>query len=170
MNARVLTLGASAFGARSPDRPVARRLGPLGHVLRLARFGLLAAVLAIPVVVRPTVDGATALVSASEHDRCGAALRAVQDRGLVLPRQFEYRCPGDTQAFPGDRQHWGVTCYRQMFCPNGAYVAVNPSTVGPSDARLRYTVAHEIAHARDYVTKGITSEKSADAQAHAAGF
>lgn len=88
----------------------------------------------------------------------------------MLPAGFEYRCPGDTQAFAGDRQHSGVTCYYQMFCRQGAYIAVNPTVIGPSDAYFRFVVAHEIGHALDYVSTGATSEPSADAQARAAGF
>jgi hypothetical protein len=103
--------------------------------------------------------------------RCAAALADVRAAGLVLPSGFEYRCPGDTQAFPHDRQHWGVACFHQApFCPKGAYIAVNPTAVGPSEARLRYVVAHEIGHALDYATTGRTTEASADAWAHAAGF
>ncbi len=107
----------------------------------------------------------------SPQVRCASALSRVQDAGLILPAGFEYRCPGDTRSFVGDRQRWGVTCYHHpMFCPGGAYIAVNPSAVGRSDARLRYVVAHEIGHAIDYVTQGFTSEEGAHARARAAGF
>ena len=111
------------------------------------------------------------VVSSSYQARCSAALERVQASGLVLPAGFEYRCPGDTRSFVGDRQRWGVTCFHHpTFCPNGAYIAVNPAQVGRSDARLRYVVAHEIGHAIDYVTLGFTSEESAHARARAAGF
>ena len=166
MNARPLALPATP----EPDRAVAHpRL--VRRVLGVALLELLVALLAVPLVAdsRPgsTMRAASALTT---EDRCLTALETVQAAGLVLPTGFEYRCPGDTQAFPGDRQHWGVVCYYQMFCPEGAYIAVNPERVGRSDARLRYVVAHEIGHAIDYVTSGSTTEESADDQAHAAGF
>jgi len=140
-------------------------------VLGVALLELLAALLAVPLVGHssPGPSMRVALVSATQQ-RCLSALEVVQSAGLVLPAGFEFRCPGDTQSFPGDRQHWGVACYHQMFCPKGAYIAVNPERVGDSDARLRFVVAHEIGHAIDYVTTGSTTEDSADDQAHAAGF
>ncbi len=130
------------------------------------------------VVALPTLGLDTAAAQAgrkrrvvSPAARCAAALGKVQATGLLLPAGFDFRCPGDTRSFVGDRQHWGVTCYHQpTFCPDGAYIAVNPARVGPSDVRLRYVVAHEIAHAIDYATQGFTTEESAHARARAAGF
>ncbi len=90
----------------------------------MAFLGLLVAILVVPTtglpeaVARPTA-------AASPRARCAAALSAVHGRGLLLPAGFEYRCPGDTRSFPGDRQHWGVTCYGHMFCPSGAYIATS---------------------------------------------
>ncbi|MDQ3573580.1 MAG: hypothetical protein M3404_01445 [Actinomycetota bacterium] len=107
---------------------------------------------------------------ASSSARCAAALQTVQGAGLVLPSRFGFRCPGDTRAHPGDR-NWGIACYYYApKCPGEAYVAINPTLIGPSDARLRYVVAHEIAHAIELVAQGSSTEESADAQARAAGF
>lgn len=135
---------------------------------------VLAVVSAVALAASVVVDTSPAAArdaTPSDTARCIGVLAAVQAAGLILPPGFEYRCPGDTQTFAGDRQHWGVVCYRQApFCPTGAYVAVNPSRIGPSDARMRYVVAHEIGHALDYVRTGSTSEASADAHAAAAGF
>ncbi|MDQ3574190.1 MAG: hypothetical protein M3378_03980 [Actinomycetota bacterium] len=134
-----------------------------------AWLALLTALAAVPTLSLHTAAAQSR--AASPEARCAAALRRVQGAGLLLPAGFDYRCPGDTRSFVGDRQHWGVTCYyHQTFCPNGAYVAVNPARVGRSDARLRYVVAHEIGHAIDYVTLGYTTEQSAHARARAAGF
>ncbi len=130
-----------------------------------ACLALLTAVVALPTV------GLDTAAAASPEARCAAALQRVQGAGLVLPSGFEYRCPGDTRSFVGDRQRWGVTCYYHLiFCPNGAYVAVNPAAVGRSNTRLRYVVAHEIGHAIDYATQGFTTEETAHARARAAGF
>lgn len=148
----------------SSRRPQTRHPRPLANML---------AVVSLTVAASVVVDRSPAAAHAAPTDaaRCISALAAVQAAGLILPAGFEYRCPGDTQAFPGDRQHWGVVCYRQApFCPTGAYIAVNPSRIGPSDARMRHVVAHEVGHALDYVRSGNTSEPSADAHAAAAGF
>lgn len=159
----------------------ARGLAPSGEAGRRRRRGttaLLALLLAVAALPMLGVQAAGAhagkkrnAAAPPPHVRCAAALRSVQASGLVLPAGFEYRCPGDTRSFMGDRQRWGVTCYHHpTFCPNGAYVAVNPAAVGRSDARLRYVVAHEIGHAIDYATLGYTTEESAHARARAAGF
>ena len=142
----------------------------MGVIVGLA---LLTAVIALPTLHLSTAAAQSGQRrrAASPEARCAAALARVQGSGLLLPAGFDYRCPGDTRSFVGDRQHWGVTCYyHQTFCPNGAYVAVNPASVGRSDARLRYVVAHEIGHAIDYVTMGFTTEQTAHARARAAGF
>lgn len=103
--------------------------------------------------------------------RCLAALEDVRASGLLLPAIFEYRCPGDTQSFPGDRQHWGITCHRHpRYCPTGAYIGVNPAVVGPDEARLRYTVAHETCHALDYEAGRTPTEPAAEACAAKHGF
>ncbi|MDQ3569457.1 MAG: hypothetical protein M3396_02325 [Actinomycetota bacterium] len=140
---------------------------------RTACLALLTAVVGMPTLSLSTAaaHSTQGRGAASPEARCAAALSRVQRSGLLLPAGFEYRCPGDTSSFVGDSQRWGVTCfYHQTFCPNGAYIAVNPARVGPSDARLRYVVAHEIGHAIDYVTMGFTTEQSAHARARAAGF
>lgn len=102
--------------------------------------------------------------------RCAAARRVVEGGGLTLPAAFEFRCPGSTEMYPGDRQHWGITCSHASLCPAGAYVAVNPDRIGPSDARLHYVVAHEICHALDVVAGRRLDEGAADACAARHGF
>ncbi len=102
--------------------------------------------------------------------RCAAALADVEATGLRLPARFQYRCPGDTRMSAGDRQHWGVACAANPFCPDAAYIAINPDAIGPSEARMRYVVAHETCHAVDYVSGRAQSEAAADACAAAHGF
>lgn len=48
---------------------------------------------------------ARALTSSPISPRCATAREDVEAAGLVLPAQFEYRCPGSTGLFAGDRQH-----------------------------------------------------------------
>ncbi len=95
-----------------------------------AGLALLAGVLVLPTVglnpaaAHPAKKNRAA--SSSSQARCAAALRSVQASGLILPAGFEYRCPGDTRSFVGDRQNWGVACYHHpTLCPGRAYVAVN---------------------------------------------
>lgn len=102
--------------------------------------------------------------------RCAAALSDVEAAGLVLPAQFEYRCPGSTELFAGDRQHWGTACSMASLCPGHSYIAINPGLIGPSEARLRYVVAHEICHALDIAARRPLDEPAADACAAAHGF
>ena len=116
-----------------------------------------------PVAARKSVPGPVGA-------RCMAALADVERTGLVLPALFEYRCPGSTETFTGDRQHWGTTCAMVSMCPGSAYIAVNPGLIGPRDARLRYVVAHETCHALDSVALRPASERAADACAAAHGF
>lgn len=75
----------------------------------------------------------------NDQERCDLSLGTVQHTGDVLPQGFEYRCPNST--YP----HWGVT--------SGApdqphFVSINVDKIGPNDAKLRYTIAHELCHAR----------------------
>lgn len=103
--------------------------------------------------------------------RCLDALADVEGAGLFLPEETEFRCPGNTESFPGDRQHWGVACWRNdYYCRGGSWIAVNPRTVGPDDDRLRHVIAHETCHILDYAAGGVTSESSADACASRVGF
>lgn len=102
--------------------------------------------------------------------RCAAALSDVEAAGLVLPAQFEYRCPGSTELFAGDRQHWGTACSMASLCPGHSYIAINPGLIGRSEARLRYVVAHETCHALDITARRPLDEPAADACAAAHGF
>lgn len=102
--------------------------------------------------------------------RCAAARSDVEAAGLVLPAQFEYRCPGSTELFAGDRQHWGTTCSMASLCRGHSYIAINPGLIGRSEARLRYVVAHETCHALDVAARRPLDESAADACAAAHGF
>ena len=117
-----------------------------------------------------TVKSTTAERNEPADPRCRAALRDVEAAGLALPDLFEYRCPGDARLFPGDTQHWGSTCAYASLCPDGAYVAVNPTAIGASEARMRYVVAHEICHALDFLAHRPVSEAGADSCAAAHRF
>lgn len=127
------------------------------------------------VVVTPTTSLAEVVPAASAqrgplYRRCNEGRQAVEATGLVLPPDFEYRCPGNTQLFAGDRQHWGVACYFASLCPGGAYIAINPDRIGTSNARLRHVIAHEICHALDVKASRPMSEPAADACAASHGF
>ncbi|HUR18239.1 MAG TPA: hypothetical protein VMZ51_04795, partial [Acidimicrobiales bacterium] len=121
-----------------------------------------------PVVIAAASAPATA--SGAMGSRCTAARSDVEAAGLVLPAQFEYRCPGSTETFTWDRQHWGTACFRMSLCPTSAYIAINPGLIGPNEARLRYVVAHETCHALDSVARRPLDEPAADACAAAHGF
>jgi len=55
---------------------------------------------------------------------------------------------------------WGVACWN---CEGaGSWIAVDVGRIGPSDATLRYVVAHETCHANDYAGLGVTTEVGAD--------
>ena len=55
---------------------------------------------------------------------------------------------------------WGVACWN---CEgNGNWIAVEVGRIGPSDATLRYVIAHEICHAVDFMGLGISTEIGAD--------
>jgi hypothetical protein len=103
----------------------------------------------------------------SEAERCDAARQWVGERGLVVPRGWDYRCPDEARDERGG-EHWGIACWN---CEGGSHVGINVRLIGPSDANLRYVVAHEICHAIDYVTLGISTELTADlcATLHGAG-
>ena len=45
---------------------------------------------------------------------------------------------------------------------NGSWIAVDIGRAGASDAAVRYVVAHEICHAVDYTTIGLSTEVGAD--------
>ena len=103
----------------------------------------------------------------SEAERCEAARQWVAERGLVVPTGWDYRCPHEARDEHGG-EHWGIACWN---CEGGSHVGINIRLIGSSDATLRYVVAHEICHALDYVTLGISTELTADlcATLHGAG-
>ena len=102
--------------------------------------------------------------------RCLASLLTVEQAGLELRDQTEFRCPG-IAAEPGDERHWGATCWQNELCPGGSWIAVDPEVIGPDDGRLRYVIAHEICHVNSYVTTGDRgTEPAADQCAAGAGF
>lgn len=125
------------------------------------------------VAARQTAPWASAPVSESTDPvlrRCAQARAEVEASGLRLPGRFEYRCPGGTESFSGDRQHWGMMCAGASLCPNGAYIAINPAAIGGSEARMRHVVAHEICHALDVEARRPADEAAADSCAAAHGF
>jgi hypothetical protein len=101
---------------------------------------------------------APAAPSTSTAERCAAARQWVDGHGLVLPAGYGFRCPGS--AMQGETSRWGITCWN---CAGaGSYIAVDIDRIGPSDATLRYVVAHETCHAIDFATLGISTEIGAD--------
>ena len=126
-------------------------------------------------VAQTTVD--TALVSTSQpapavSDACARALETVQQAGLRLASRTEFRCPGNTETTPGDRQHSGVACFdHRRYCPQSSFIAINPEQIGSGDQGMRYVIAHEICHIESYVATGTPGpEEAADACAATAGF
>lgn len=84
--------------------------------------------------------------------------------GLPLPASIDYRCP--SAEFP----HHGTACWEATPCPRRGFIAINLQLIGDATPEyLRYVVAHELCHIRDFQTKGKSSEESADACAAAHG-
>jgi len=95
---------------------------------------------------------------ASPAERCAGALQWVARQGLALPAGWGFRCPG--AALENGTPRWGVACWN---CEGaGSWIAVDIGRVGPSEATLRHVVAHEICHAVEYETLGISTELTAD--------
>lgn len=95
--------------------------------------------------------------------RCGAALDTVSRSGDRLPDGFTFRC-SDGKATDG---HWGTTSGQDR------WIAADLEAIGPSDAKLRYVVAHETCHARAYAGQEPftwTDERAADQCAKRYGF
>ena len=93
------------------------------------------------------------------EERCANARQWVAQQGLVLPAGWGYRCPG--QAIVDGAAKWGMACWN---C-NGdgqSWIAVDIGRIGASDKALRYVIAHEICHAIEYLTLGISTEVTAD--------
>lgn len=177
-----LTAGVSglmlpAVSARAADPPPPDGLTTLidalvgGPATTVTTGPPLARVAQGPPSVPPSVPPTAGQTSPpSGNARCAAARSDVEAGGLSLPASFEFRCPGNTQMFAGDRQHWGVACSHASLCPDSAYVAINPEVIGSSEARLRHVIAHETCHAIDSVSGRPMSEGAADACAAAHGF
>ena len=104
--------------------------------------------------------------------QCERALAVVARAGLQLQVTTEFRCPGNTQTYPADRQHSGVACWHHRnYCPEGSYIAINPAHIGKGEDRMHYVIAHEICHIKHYLVDGTPgTEAQADACAAAAGF
>ncbi len=113
----------------------------------------------VPATTPPTAPATTATpAGASAGERCGAARQWVEAHGLVLPAAWGFRCPGEALVAGTDR--WGVSCWN---CEGtGSWIAVDVARIGPSDATLRYVIAHETCHSLDYTGLGITTEIGAD--------
>ena len=105
--------------------------------------------------------------STSEAERCEAARVWAAGQGLEVPAGWDYRCPDGAHDERGDG-HWGIACWN---CDGGSFVGINIGLIGSSDAALRYVVAHEICHAIEYATLGLSTELTADlcATLHGAG-
>lgn len=93
------------------------------------------------------------------EERCANARQWVAQHGLVLPAGWGYRCPG--QALENGTPRWGVACWN---CAGDgqSWIAVDIGRIGASDKALRYVIAHEICHAIEYTTLGISTELTAD--------
>ena len=160
-----VVLGAAVIGVIPVTMLSAAPVGRAGwDVDRIATSG------------RPDIEAtrdrlrATQTMSTPASDRCLDALLAVEQAGLQLRDETDFRCPGSTGFSPTAEQHWGATCWRTRLCPGASYVAVNPGMVGPDNARLRYVVAHEVCHVNSYARTGSAgSEPAADRCAAAAG-
>jgi len=102
-----------------------------------------------PVVQSPSTDPA---------ERCANARQWVAGQGLVLPAGWGFRCPGSAVLGGGPR--WGLACWN---CEgNGSWIAVDIGRIGASEATLRHVIAHEICHAIEYTTLGLSTELTAD--------
>lgn len=146
---------------RSPDGAAPSSVAVSDPPLQVAPPGSPAPVVALPMAKVGPVS-----------QRCAAALVAVQAAGLLLHEGTAFRCPGSTETFPGDVQHWGVACWEHKhFCATGSYIAANTDEIGASNHSLRYVVAHEICHINSYLaTGGPGTEDAADLCAEQAGF
>jgi hypothetical protein len=116
-----------------------------------------------PATAPPTTKPAPAPVALpgnfTAEERCANARQWVAEHGLVLPAGWGFRCPG--QAIVDGAAKWGLACWN---C-NGdgqSWIAVDIGRIGASDKSLRYVIAHEICHAIDYMTLGISTEIGAD--------
>lgn len=111
-------------------------------------------------------------VDPTVSEACARALETVHRAGLRLASGTEFRCPGNTETTPGDRQHSGVACFdHQWYCPQSSYIAVNPEQIRRGDQGMQYVIAHEICHIESYRATGTPgTEDGADACAAAAGF
>lgn len=116
----------------------------------------------------PAVPPPTALVTEAPSEvhgknsdpaeRCAKARQWVAAHGLVLPAGWGFRCPGS--AVLGGAPRWGLACWN---CEgNGSWIAVDAGRIGPSEATLRHVIAHEICHAIEYATLGLSTEPTAD--------
>ena len=77
----------------------------------------------------------------------------------MLPAGWGFRCPGP--AIVDGAPRWGMAC---LNCEGDHtnWIAVDVGRIGPSEAALRYVIAHEICHAVEYMTLGLSTELTAD--------
>lgn len=110
---------------------------------------------AAPRVAAPAQAPTRAPSAAPHPDRCTAARQAVENAGDHLAAGFAFNCPDST--FP----RWGAT----SVLPCGScWVDINTALI-PSDAVLRYVIAHEFCH-----SNGVSDEQAADDCAAHYGF
>jgi len=113
---------------------------------------------ATPVTKAPAPSPPPSPSGTTVEQRCRDTFDWVVGQGLPLPGGWQFRCP-DPALDPEGRPHWGLAC---SHCATGSFVAINVDLIGSSDATLRYVVAHEICHAIEYATLGLTTEITAD--------
>ena len=54
----------------------------------------------------------------------------------------------------------GLACWN---CEGtGSWISIDIGRIGPSDALLRHVIAHETCHANEYMSRGLTTELTAD--------
>jgi hypothetical protein len=164
-------VGASAAATLAPETPPLETL-PQGTVTTISpappttsttRPYVAPAVRTTPVtrapaVVAPAPPRPPAPQPAGQADRCEAARQWASGAGLNVPAGWDYRCP-DLALDAQGGQHWGLACWN---CAGQSFVGINIVLIGSSDATLRYVVAHEICHANEFVTLGVSTELTAD--------
>ena len=165
----VVSFGSSGVGGESASKRFERtdQLAAADHLpAELAAAGAESGPL------RASAAPARRSVETPVSEPCAQAMEVVNRAGLRLAPGTTFRCPGNTETTPGDRQHSGVACFdHQWYCPQSSYIAVNPDQIRGGDRGMQYVIAHEICHIESYLATGTPgAEDAADACAAAAGF
>jgi hypothetical protein len=93
------------------------------------------------------------------EERCANVRQWVAQQGLVLPDGWGYRCPG--AAMENGTARFGLACWNCVG-DGVSWVAIDIGRIGASERWLRYVVAHEICHAKEFMTLGLSTELTAD--------